>query len=101
MIQKIVSGTDKDRPARAILHQERGKKKLEMEGQHVIAASRQNLRELTELSRLYHEKLLALHGARFQHLDPGDVIAFLDSLKNVHQLTGEFLERVATARRRN
>jgi len=101
VIQKIVSGTDKDRPARAILHQERGKKKLEMEGQHVIAASRQNLRELTELSRLYHEKLLALHGARFQHLDPGDVIAFLDSLKNVHQLTGEFLERVATARRRN
>jgi len=99
VIQKIVANTDKDRPARAILHQERGKKKLEMDGRQVIAASRQNLREVTELSRIYHEKLLALHGARFEHLEPEDVIAFLDSLKNVHQLTGEFLERIA--RRRN
>jgi ParB family chromosome partitioning protein len=100
VIQKIVAGTDKDRPARAILHQERGKKRLEIEGMQVIAASKQNLREVVDLSRIYHEKLLALHGAQFTHLDPEVVIGFLDWLRKVHQLTGEFLERAAAARRR-
>lgn len=95
VVQRIVANADKDRPARAVLHQERGKKKLEAEGLQVIAASKQNLREMAELSRAYHDKLLALHGARFQHLEPSDVIALLDWIKKIHQLTGEFLERAS------
>jgi hypothetical protein len=100
VIQKIVANTDKDRPARAIFHQERGKKKLEMEGMQVITASKQNLREASELLHLCHDKLLALADAQFNHLDPEVVIGFLEWLKKVHQMSGELLERAAIARRR-
>jgi ParB/RepB/Spo0J family partition protein len=100
VVRKIVAETNKDRPARAIFHQERGKKKLEVEGMQVIAASKQNLKEVIEIMRVCHEKLLALSDAQFSHLDPGLTINFLDWIKKLNQLSGEFVDRAAAARRR-
>ena len=100
VVRRIVAESNKDRPARAIFHQERGKKKLEIEGSRITAASKQDLRQLADMSRGYYEKLLAMHGAQFSHLEPEVIISFLDWLRKVHQITGEILERAAAARRR-
>lgn len=100
VIRKIVADTDKDRPARAILYQERGKKKLEVGGMRVLRASQQDLREIEELSRIYHDKLLAVADAQIAHLDPEVVIGFLDWLRKIHHLTGELVQRAESARRR-
>jgi ParB family chromosome partitioning protein len=78
VVRKIVAETNKDRPARAIFHQERGKKKLEVEGSKIIAASKHNLDEVVELLRITHDKLLALSGAQLSHLEPATVAGFVD-----------------------
>jgi ParB family chromosome partitioning protein len=100
VIRKIASEASAERPARAIVRQERGKKKLQREGADVEIASNQALKELLDLSQRYHDKLMALHATRFDHLDPGLVMGLVNLFRQVHAILGDVLRSVEIARRR-
>jgi ParB family transcriptional regulator, chromosome partitioning protein len=100
VVEKIVREASIDRPGRAIVRQERGKKKLQSLGVDVEIASNQSLKELLDLSQKYRDNLVALQAARFDHLDPRLVIGLIDLFRQIHGALEEILESVAIARRR-
>lgn len=99
VVEKIVRETSVDRSARAIVRQERGLKKLQREGIDVQVASNQTLSEMVELSQKYLHKLEVIQFARFDHLDPGLVIALLNLFRQVHVVLGDMLQSDNSPRR--
>jgi ParB family transcriptional regulator, chromosome partitioning protein len=100
LIEKIVREASSDRPGRAIVRQERGKKKLHQAGIDVQITSNQALEEFVNSSERYRDKLVALQATRFDHLDPRLVIGLLDLFKEIQTMLTDILNDVAIARRR-
>lgn len=100
VVEKIVREASSERPARAIVRQERGMKKLRREGIDVQVASNQTLKEMLEMSQKYHDKLKALQYTKFSHLDPSLVIAVVSLFEQVHGILEDILQMVKTAGRR-
>jgi hypothetical protein len=98
VVEKIVRETSTSRPARGIVRQERGMKKLQREGIDVQIASNQVLKEMLDLSQKYHDKLRSLQYAKFDHLDPRLVIALVGLFQGVHGILEDILQSVAAAR---
>jgi ParB family chromosome partitioning protein len=99
VVEKIVRGASVDRPARAIVRQERGLKKLEREGIDVQAVSNQTLSEMIDLSEKYLHKLEVIQFARLDHLDPGRAIALINLLRQIHGVLGDMLQGDNASRR--
>ena len=99
VMQKIVRESSKDKPAKAIYFQERGKKKLEVEGRSIHSPSKRNLVDISETADRLRDQLLSLHRANIEHIDPPTVINFLESLKKLHGVIDEILERARALRR--
>jgi ParB family transcriptional regulator, chromosome partitioning protein len=100
VIERIVRETTIDHEARAIVRQERGKKKLQNMGADVQIASVQGLTDILDASQKYRDKLIALQATKFEHLDPGLVIGLIDMFRQIHTILDEILSSVAIARRR-
>jgi ParB family chromosome partitioning protein len=100
VVRKIAREASKERPARAIVRQERGKKKLQRAGADVQIASNQALKELLDQSQRYYDKLMAIQASRFDHLDPGLVIGLVNLFTQIHSILGDILKSVEIARRR-
>ncbi len=100
VVRKIVRETNAERPARAIVRQERGKKKLQREGIDVQIVSSQVLKEMLDLSQKYHDKLLALYAAEFNHLDPRLVIGLLKLFREIHGILSDILQNLEAVRKR-
>lgn len=100
VVQKIVREASAERPARAIVRQERGMKKLQREGIDVQIASNQTLKEMLDLSQKYHDKLKALQYAKLDHLDPSLVIAVVNLFRQVYSILEDILQSVQAAGRR-
>lgn len=92
VVERIVREASADRSARAIIRQERGMKKLEREGIDVQISSNQTLAEMIDLSKKYLHKLEVIQFSRFDHLDPGLVIALLNLLRQIHGVAGDLLQ---------
>ncbi len=100
VIRKIAREATAERPARGIVRQERGRKKLQREGADVQIASNQALKELLDLSQRYHDRLMALRVTRFDHLDPSLVMGLVNLFRQVHTILEDILKSVESARRR-
>lgn len=99
IVKKIAQEASAERPARAIVRQERGKKKLQREGIDVEIASNQTLKEMLDLSQKYFERLRALQYTRFDHLDPGLAIALVNLSREIHTVLGDMLQSIEVPRR--
>jgi len=99
VVQRIVREAATNKPARSIVWQERGKKKLEKEGKNLQIASKQVLAEMVDLSQAYQDKLLALYATKFDHLDPGLVLGLLNLFERIHGILTDILAKAAAARR--
>lgn len=95
VIQKIAKGAAGDRPARAILWQERGRAKLRREGADIEIIDNQTLRELQNATERYNERLLLLQQTRFQHLDRGLVIALVNAMRQLYETLGNLLAMIS------
>lgn len=100
VVKKIVTETTRERPGRAIVRQERGKKKLQREGADVQITSSQALKELLDLSQKYYDKLLSLQATRFDHLEPSLLIGLMNLFRQIQGVLEQVLEGVELARRR-
>jgi len=100
VVEKIVRESSKDRPARSIVRQERGIKKLKSAGIETKIASNQALQEFIDFSDRYLDRLAILQSTRFEHLDPSLVIGLMNVFRQVHGTLEEILRDVETARRR-
>jgi len=100
VVQKIARETTSERPAKAILYQERGKAKLRREGIDVELDSTVALKELLDFSQRYHDRLLVLSATRFQYLDPGLVMATVKVFRDIHALLTDILQRIDAGRRK-
>ena len=94
VIKRIAQEATKERPARSIVWQEKGKKKLQEAGVDVEISSHQVLKTLLNASERYHEKLFALQVTRFDHLDPTLVVGIVNSFRQIHITLGEILEQI-------
>ena len=99
VVRKIVRESSADRPAKAIVRQERGMKKLKRDGIDVQIASNQTVSELLELSKRYHDKLRALQYAKFNRLNPGLVLSVITLFRNIRDVLDDILQMVEAARR--
>lgn len=100
VVRKIVREASVDRPAKAIVRQERGLKKLKRDGIDVQIASNQTVNELLDLSKRYYDKLRALHYAKFDRLNPGLVLSVLSLFREIRDVLDDVLQRVEAARKR-
>jgi len=99
VVEKIAREASAERPARAIVRQERGMRKLQREGIDVQIASNQTLKEMVDLSQKYHDKLEALQFTKFDHLDPSLVIALFNLSRQIHSILGDILQTASPTRR--
>ncbi len=99
VIEKIVRESSENRPARAIVRQERGMKKLKRDGIDVQIASNQTVNELLDLSKRYHDKLRALQYAKFDRLNPGLVLSVITLFREIRDVLDDILQMVEAARR--
>ena len=99
VIKRIAQEATKERPARSIVWQEKGKKKLQEIGVDVEISSNQALRDLLNANEKYCEKLLALQATQFDHLDPKLVVGIVHSFRQIHSTLGEILDRIETSKR--
>jgi len=100
VIEKIVRESSKDRPARSIVRQERGIKKLKSAGIETKISSNQALQEFIDFSDRYLDRLAILQSTRFEHLDPSLVIGLMNVFRQVHSTLEAILRDVEIARRR-
>jgi ParB family chromosome partitioning protein len=100
VVERIVREASVDRPARTIVRQERGMKKLKRDGIDVQVATNQALNEMVDLSSRYRDKLRALQYSKFGHLNPGLVLSVITLFREIHEILGEILELAEAATRR-
>lgn len=100
VVEKIVRESSSERPARAIVRQERGRKKLTRDGIDVQIASNQTLNEILDLSKRYHDKLRALQYAKFNRLNPGLVLSVITMFRGIRDVLDDILQLVEAARGR-
>lgn len=99
VVERIVRDASVDRPAKTIVRQERGMKKLKRDGIDVEIASKHTLNEMLDLSNKYRDRLRALQYAKLDHLNPGLVLSVITLFREVHEILTEILQ-LAEARRR-
>ena len=98
IIQRIAQESSKERPARSIVWQEKGKKKLQDSGIDVMLSSNQALKDFLDASEKYREKLIVLENTKFDHLDPKLVLGIVHAFRQIHNALAYFLERIEAAK---
>ena len=100
VIERIAREATKDRPARNILWQEKGKKKLQDSDLDVELSSKQALQDMLDSSQRFYDKLLSLQVTRFDHLDPKLVIGILTAFRKIQTTLTDILGGIEAAKER-
>ncbi len=100
VIRRIAKEATKERPAKSIFRQERGKIALRSSGAEAQMAATEILAELVRESETYYQRLLALRRTRFQHLDPGLVMRLVKAFRDVHSMLAGILNSLEEMKRR-